>query len=387
MFGAGTLSGQIDVRLVSADGEAAWVDGGFGKLRSGDVTGVLPAEAALAWHPRLTDAVTATVTLAAQDGADPVVDVGEAYVSWRGAAGPADVSVRGGLFWPPVSLEHDGLLWAVPDSITPSAINSWVGEELTSVGVEATARGDLGGQGLAATAGVFGHGDTAGTLLTFRGWALHDLKASARGVMPLPPLSPYLAARQAPFTTSVLELDQRLGVYGRLEWRPRPALGLSVFGYDNDGDRTSSNADNEWAWDTRFVQLGLDWRLDGRTRLRGQVLDGETAMGFTNSALQQIWVDVGFSAAYLSVTRDWGPGALTSRLDLFRVHDRTLTALDNNDEDGHAAMIAYRWDVAPQAHLVFEGLRVVSDRPSRVLAGLSARQTQTQLQLAMRYEF
>lgn len=387
LFSPSTISGVVDARVVAADGEASWIDGGFGKLRFGDEAGVRLAEAAVAWNPRFTDSLSAVVTAEFQDGADPHIDISEAYIAWRGDPGPVRFSARAGLYWPTLSLEHDGLLWTVPDTLTPSAINSWIGEEVKVVGAEVTARGDLFGQSLSGTVGVFGYGDTAGTLLSFRGWALHDLKNTAIGVMPLPPLSPYMAARQAPFTTSLLELDHRAGVYGRVEWAPSPNLTLDLFGYDNRGDRTSNNDDNEWAWDTRFAAVGLSWRVDGRTTLRAQALDGVTLMGFRSSALNQIWVDVGFTSAYVSATREMGPGALTGRLDAFATDDHTLTVLDNNDEDGWAATVAWRWDLTPRASLVFEAVRVESDRPSRALAELEPRQVQMQAQTALRYAF
>ena len=42
--------------------------------------------------------------------------------------------------------EHEGGAWIVSDSITPSAINSWVGEELRTGGMEAKATAAVGGQ-------------------------------------------------------------------------------------------------------------------------------------------------------------------------------------------------------------------------------------------------
>ena len=46
--------------------------------------------------------------------------------------------------WPPVSLEHEGADWHVQDSITPSAINSWIGEEVRPVALEGTLAANLG---------------------------------------------------------------------------------------------------------------------------------------------------------------------------------------------------------------------------------------------------
>ena len=387
LFSPAAFAAVVDTRIVAADGERSWIDGGFGKARYGDESGPRLAEFGLAWSPRLTDALTARVAVEAQDGADPVLDISEAFVAWKSAPGSAvRLSARAGLFWPQLSLEHDGPLWTVADTITPSAINSWTGEELKIGGAEATLRTAVAGQGVAATVGVFGWGDTAGTLLSFRGWALHDLKNTATGLMPLPPLSDYIRVRQRDGTTSLRELDDRAGLYGRLEWSPSRDLTLDVFTYDNNGDLTSVDDRSEWAWDTRFTEAGLSWTANDRTRIRAQVLKGVTLMGYPDRTTGEIWVDVGYASAYVSATRELGPGALTARLDWFETDDHTLTVVDNNDEHGSAQLLAWRWDVRPHANLVFELLRIDSDRPSRALAGEAADQIQTIFQTALRLD-
>ena len=385
LFSRQTLSGLIDLRLGAADGETAWIDGGLGKARFGNGGKAALGEASIVWNPRFSSRLGAVIVAQGQQAQDCVVDAGEAYLTYRGdLTGGLRLSARAGLMYPPISLEHDGLEWSVPDTITPSAINSWVAEETKVVGLEATARGVVAGQKLSATLGVFTHDDTAGTLLTFRGWALHDLKSSATGDFPLPPLSPFMAKRQAPYTTPVRELDGRAGVYGRVEWRPSSRLALDLFAYDNDGDRTSVDR-NEWSWETRFFNLGVRWDLDEATHLRAQALQGESLMGYSNA--KGLWTDVGFQAAYVSATRDLGPGSLTGRLDQFSTTDRTNKAVDDTAEHGWATLVAYRWDVRPDVHLVFEGLRIDSDRPERARLGETPRQTQTVVQTALRYLF
>jgi hypothetical protein len=385
LFSRDTLSGLIDLRLGAADGETAWIDGGLGKARFGDGGKLALGEASIVWNPRFSSRLGAVVVAQSQQGQDRIIDAGEAYLTYRGdVASSVRISGRAGLIYPPISLEHDGLEWSVPDTITPSAINSWVAEETKVVGLEATARGVLAGQRLSATFGVFTHGDTSGTLLSFRGWALHDLKSSASGDFPLPPLSPFMTRRQAPFTTSVRELDGRAGVYARIEWRPSSRLALDAFAYDNNGDRTSVD-NGEWSWETRFGNLGVRFDLDDDTHIRAQAMQGETLMGYSN--VNGVWIDVGFQALYASVTRTLGPGSVTARLDQFSTTDRTNKAVDDNAEHGWSGLAAYRWDVRPDVHLVFEALHISSDRPERARLGETPRQTQTVVQTALRYLF
>jgi hypothetical protein len=357
----------------------------LGKGRFGDGGKATLGESSIVWNPRFSSRLSAVIVAQGQQAQDRAIDAGEAYLTYRGdMAGSLRLNARAGLMYPPISLEHDGLEWSVPDTITPSAINSWVAEETKVVGLEATARGAIAGQKLAATVGAFTHGDTSGTLLTFRGWALHDLKSSATGDFPLPPLSPFMAKRQAPYTTPVRELDGRAGVYARLEWRPSETLIVDLFAYDNDGNRTAVD-NHEWSWETRFFNLGARWDIDGATHLRAQAMQGETLMGYSSAS--GVWTDVGFQATYVSVTRDLGPGSLTGRVDQFSTSDRTNKIVDNNAEHGWAALVAYRWDVRPDVHLVFEGLRIDSDRPERIRLGETPRQTQTVVQTALRCLF
>src|ERR1051326_8312834 len=73
-----------------------------------------------------------------------------------------------GAFFLPTSRENIDELWESPYSITSSALNSWMGEELRPIGVDAsyTAHGFLAG------ATVFRGNDTFGALPASRGWDL-----------------------------------------------------------------------------------------------------------------------------------------------------------------------------------------------------------------------
>src|SRR4029077_2655356 len=114
--------------------------------------------------------------IAQPDQEDRPIDVSQAYLSWRPTPTSATrFSARLGMYYPAVSLEHDAPVGGLTNTITPSAINSWIGEEVRVIGAEAGVAHEFeGGQRLALTLGIFGGDDTAGTLLTYRGWAMHD---------------------------------------------------------------------------------------------------------------------------------------------------------------------------------------------------------------------
>ena len=98
--------------------------------------------------------------------------------------------------WSSIAGNRSGTIRGIPLAISgpllvSTAIGSWMGEEVKVLGLEATAKGDLGEHELAATIAGFDYNDTAGALLTFRGWALHDRKTLAFRKQPLPPLNDF----------------------------------------------------------------------------------------------------------------------------------------------------------------------------------------------------
>jgi hypothetical protein len=384
VFARDTFSGVVDLRAAVSNGEGSWTEGGFGRSRFGGDAGHVTAQADLVWKPQFPWDFSAVVDLQAQPGQTRGVDVGEAFLRFKPVPrGDTRFNVRAGLFYPDISREHDGPAWTVTDTITPSAINSWVGEELKVVGLEGTVTQAFDAQEVWATGGVFYYADTAGTLLALRGWSLSDLKSSANGHFDLPPLSPFMAGKQPRFTTPVHEIDNRPGWYGQLGWR-RHGFAIDVTRFDNGGDRRSADAHLEWAWDTRFWNLGLTWDLDDRTSLRAQAMRGQSDMGFSTP---KIWIDTGFNAAYGLFTRRYGDDALSLRGDWFEVTDHTWKAADPNREWGWALTAAWRHALTPNADLRLELLQVRTYGEARERLGLDEHQDQTVAQTALRLKF
>src|SRR4029453_8098173 len=118
--------------------------------------------------------------------------------------------------------EHEGPDWHVADTVTPSAINSWIGEEVRPAAVETTVDARVGSGRLVATAALFAANDPGGTLLALRGWALHDRKTLAFRRQPLPELNEDMEYVQPRFTHPLLDIHPgfavRPGFYGRLAW-------------------------------------------------------------------------------------------------------------------------------------------------------------------------
>jgi hypothetical protein len=382
------LSG--DVRLTAVDGEKGWIDGGFGKLRSGsdgDLR-VRPqlGNASLVWKPQFTWSLGAVIVGSLQGGERTEAGLSQGYLTFHPMrSSKLAFSARAGLMWPPVSLEHEGYDWHVKDSITPSAINSWIGEEVRPLAAEATLAANLGEHKLRATAALMAANDTSGTLLTFRGWALHDRTTLAFRRQPLPPLEEEVAGYQATFTHPLLDVHggfaHRPGYYAKLAWQPPIPVRFELFRYDNRANPKDLNADLEWGWRTSFNNAGLVADLGSGAELKAQAMQGRTRMGFTDEGRR--WIDNRFRSAFLLLTRPFGSLRLTGRIDAFDTRNRGSELDDEYDDKGWSAMLAAKRDWQHFTGLV-ELLHVSSKREDREEAGLAPRQRQTQLQAAVR---
>ncbi len=391
LFTADTLDISGDVRFVAVNGEKSWLNGGFGKLRSGD-TGDWKLEPQLGnvnlvWQPQLTWSVGATVVASLQGGERSHAGLSQAYLSFKPMRGQKlSFSARAGLMWPSVSLEHEGADWHVADSITPSAINSWIAEEVRPVAVEASFGTDFGRHKLRATAALMAANDTSGTLLTFRGWALHDTTTLAFHRQPLPPLDEDIAGYQAPFTHPLLNLHKgfahRPGYYAKLAWALPAPVRIELFRYDNRANPEYVNAELEWGWRTRFNNVGVVADLGPNTELKAQAMQGTTLMGFREASGRR-WVDNRFRSAFAMLVHAFGSVGVAVRADAFDTRNRGSDVDEEYDETGWSAMLAAKREWGPITGLV-ELLHVSSKRENREDYGLEPRQRQTQLQAEVR---
>lgn len=382
LFDRSTVSGVVVAGPVLASSNEAWTSGGSGKLehRGADFA----ADAIVAWRPDITDRVASHFSLALQSSVRGVVGLDEAYVRLRRDPDAAiGLSGRAGLFFPPASLEHDGAEWTTHYTLTPSAIGSWIAEEVKVLGTELTVHATIAERPVNLTVAAFGANDTAGALLTFRGWTLHDIRATAGQTLPLPPVTPVFF-EQASRTRPVVEVDGRIGGYGRVEVAMSDALSLSGMVYANRGDPTALRS-GQYAWQTRFATVGASLRTSGDTTILAQVMVGTSIMGL--DANRRAMTDVSFSSGYLLVSKPLRAGSLTGRIDLFAVDDQSLLDLENNRERGAAATGAWVRPLAGAAELVTEVQAVWSDRPARARTGQRADQVDVQTRIAMRARF
>ena len=373
-----TLDGDLDVRWVHATGEPSFMNGGLGILRfDPEHEGLELGRAFLAPTWRITDIVSlhAVLDTYGDHNRNPV-DLSELYLSVRPfPTGPVRFRGRIGAFYMPVSLENRGIGWTDVYSITPSAVNTWIGEEFRTIGVEMEARwlgassGYLGDFALIGAA--YGWDDRAGALLARRGFALTDRPSTLFGYLGSPPIGFYH------------EVDRRPGYYAGLAWHHHDRLEIRALHYDNRGDPTASTQSGFYAWRTRFSSFGARLEPDAHWTFIAQSLDGNTAVGGDDSP--ELYMT--FHAAFALASYEWGRQRLTGRYDEFHTHQLSgFYGLPRN-QDGHAWTIAWTYELGDHWQFVGEWLRVVSSFPPRLALDESAMQTQTQLQLAARYHF
>ena len=387
------VTGLLDLRLFATDTQQSWMGAGLDKARFDAGLGRLRLGGAfLKVDGDVSDSVSGTLVLSAQDDRKGMLDVNEAFVSWNPVPTSAWKSrVRAGAFFPVTSIEFDygSISWTPRDTISSSAINSWIGEELRTVGLEyrlhhngrqVGSKHDFG-----FTAAVFGANDPAGSLLAWRGWSVSDRITGVKEAIPLanlPVFAPTGAiASQTHSINEFRELDQRLGFYWGADYAYAGQFEAAVMRYDNRGDPMVI-ASGQYAWLTRFNHVSARLKQLGPWALSMQALQGDTLMG-----PGAVYLD--FSAWFLLASRPLGPGTLALRYDKFDAKERAtdIVPIDPNSEDGQSLAMAYHWKISPKVSLVSEFLTVQSDRPARLLIGAAAGRIERSLTTSLRISF
>src|SRR5471032_208819 len=169
-----TITGYADLRAIAPTDQTSWLKGGLGKFRYGNnqnVGGEGVAQADL----KFGDRFHAVTVLRAEPQTPGVVDALETYLRYDDSdGGDFAWSVKGGAFFPTISLENDDLGWTSPYTLTPSAINRWIGNELRTIGSEGTLRWKSGLGTISLIGALTCCNDEAGILIADRGCSMDD---------------------------------------------------------------------------------------------------------------------------------------------------------------------------------------------------------------------
>jgi hypothetical protein len=372
---------DLDVRLVASNGQKSFVNGGLGTLRYDDgQSGLRLGRARFSVSEAIGEVWALKLDASAwgDDDRNPV-DLTEAYLQFRPypRAGYR-FRLKAGAFHAPISLENRAPGWESPYTLSYSAINTWLGEELRTIGIEGQLDwlGTRLGHGfdLAVTGGIFGWNDPAGEVLATRGFALDDRQTTLFGRVgasdsqPLPPIELFH------------EIDGHAGYYAGVEARYADRVVLRALHYDNRADPSEFDATiREYAWNTQFNSVGLRAQTaDGWTAI-AQWLGGETYV--EPADLELGWP---FRARFALLSRQIGAHRLSIRFDSFAVDSETATG--QGAQRGQAWTAAYVLEPDTHWRVTLEWLQVRSNAVNRVLElGQPAFAKETQLQLAVRY--
>ena len=382
------FDGYVDARAAVVPGEKSWLDGGLGKTRFGEGDDAWSGSAALTAAYQVTPALRATATLQYQPELERKVDLLEGYVRYRPVSiTPWRWSLKAGAFFPPVSLEHDGVGWSTTRTLTPSAVNTWVGEELRIFGAELQIehRGRHGTW--EARAAAFYKNDPAGELLATRGWALGDIVPGVDGSLRQPDVYAPIARAPVPMRyRPFVEMDDKPGFYAALGWQPSSQRRFTALYYDNHADLAESvryAGRTVRAWRTYFWSVGAEQHA-GEWVLLGQAMHGSTIFEPVPGVLI---LDTEFNAGYLMLAREYGDWQPALRFDAFQARQLPAVSTPSMDEHGTALTFALNWRPRERVRITGEVLRVDSTRDQRRRGGEEAQQTEVQVQLGVRVFF
>ena len=397
--------GLADFRYINADANTSWLDQGLGVYRyGGNENGngnnfFQLNEAALVLQSRLNWEWTGSVTAKYSYRQASPIGITEAILGYHPVSTSAwRFNARLGAFMPPISMENNGIAWSSPYTLTNSAINSWVGEELKAFGGEAQVSYQFADD---YKVNVFGSGflnnDTAGTLLSWRGWSFHDYEATINDRYALTEAgNPFtrLGSRQAAYTQPFVELDNRPGFYTGFSIERLESIKFRALYYDNRAD-PAALSEGQWGWRTRFFSVGSKIELPWQMTLIGQGMLGRTVMGRQVSGLYI--ADNGFWAESLLLSKAMGFHRVSVRYDRFGTDQNDIRpkyiefkpsyGVIDYAEHGDAWTVNY--NVTPIEHhqFNFEVSSVYKYRKEWVLLNQSPEQRETLYQISYRVFF
>jgi hypothetical protein len=240
----------------------------------------------------------------------------EAYVEAHLPEGRNRVRLRAGAFFLPTSRENVDALWENAYAISSSALNSWFGEELRPIGLDAAWQ--RGGAVIGAT--VFRGNDTFGALPLAPGWSLND-----RWTV----LGQKVHTEEDLYASVSAESDHRLGWSARAGWGSQRFSVLFTHVDNRSKGEVAGDLDN---WKTRFEIVGFDHKR-GDWTVAAETGWGPTEVYFPGGSFR-----ADLRASYLLVSRQLRRGRATARFDAF----------SDGESHAHALTLAAFWNPVPK---------------------------------------
>ncbi|MFC3094877.1 hypothetical protein DRW07_18150 [Alteromonas sediminis] len=382
-----SVEGVIRLSSVSNNAQPSFFDKGNGIFRS-DGNDLLLSQAILSTQVDVGKSLVLHSVANAYSDGDKQLGLTQAYLEYRPLSpGVFRWSSRAGLFYPRLSVENTDVGWLANHFITSSALNSWIGEELRVPGLELS----LHRSGRKAKSpwsfrfdlGAYKGNDTTGTLLTWRGFAIHDRQTLHHERVEFAPLPSVISPDyfNAPsWTEPFTEVDGKVGFYVGAQAQYVRKLDIRYFIYDNRANPLKVNEQRLYAWHTKFHSLATRYLMTPNLTLSLHLMDGATEMGS-----RLVYAD--FRAAYGAFSYTQGAHKYSVRLDLFDVKEDDLVPKDYNDSHGHALTINWTYRLSNNWQVTAEGIYTKHRFENRPSLAIADKQRDYQGQLAMTYRF
>jgi hypothetical protein len=243
--------------------------------------------------------------------------------------------LRAGNFWLPTSRENVEPLWTSPYTITFSALNTWIAQEVRPIGADLQFSPNfyitLGGT-------AFRGNDTMGSELAARGWTLGNRLSVYNEVI-----------ADVPDTTRPIgpEIDHRIGDSERLRLQ-LPERAMIQFARVDNREQLLSRTPPDQPWRTKFNVISGDAGANSPTTLAAEWLYGTTTIGFPGGSFQ-----LRFDTAYALLSHKSGMDRWTARVERFKA----------GREHGNAYTIAWLRETSPHVRSGVEYVRSTGNQP------------------------
>lgn len=381
------LSGRVEVALVDADDVLTYQRQGVGILRPED-NGLQFQQGFLRYQHQLTSSWSIDAVANYYEDGEQHVGFTQAFVQYKPLSpNPIKFKSRLGFFYPAMSIENVAEGWLSPYTYTQSSINSWIGEELRTVGGEFSAfssgRSRRSPWSWEAHFGLFKGNDPLGSLITWRGFAMHDRQSLHHDRINFARIPSVISddtidgpAWVEPFR----EIDGKWGFYVGGHIRYYRESELRYYYYDNKAEPNTVNDERLYSWRTKFHSIAAQHNINPNWRLMAQVLDGATDMG-----IRIVYAD--FTAWYLAARYKQGKHSITARYDYWDVREDDNMPEDQNNNDGDGITIAWRYQLDENWELGAEFHRNTSWVENRQQVNQPTQFDQSQSRFVVSYQF
>lgn len=381
------FSGIVQANLTISDDTDSFINNGTDILRFDD-SGFHAQQAVLRARHDLGSAFSLDVVANYYQDGEQNVGLSQAQLLYKPLSqDKVKFKARAGFFYPAMSLENVDLGWLSPFTYTQSAVNSWIGEELRTAGLELSlyspGRARRSPWSWELHAGAFKGNDPLGTVISWRGFAMHDRQSLNNDRLEFASY-PTVIDRELIWHPSWVEpfheIDGRLGFYVGAHLDYFKQSSLRYYYYDNRADPLALNEQRLYGWRTKFHSIAFQHKFTPNTRVVSQLMTGSTAMG-------DRFVFADFDAFYLMLSHKMDKHRLSVRYDRFMVQEDDIIPIDINDSDGFGFTLAWRYDWQANWQFGIEQHYNKNRAQNRTTLGLDPQVEQSQTLFVLQYRW